>query len=436
MFSDGEVAESDDDESVRATEKASKRKQAAAALCVGVGSFSDPDEIPGLAHFLEHMVFMGSAPYPNENHFDMFIKRHGGDDNAFTDCERTIFKFEINPLQLKEALKIWSQFFISPLMKKNSINREVQAVDSEFEMALVDDDARGEQLIGIFSKAGHPIGKFLWGNKKSLKTWPAQKGIKVYNALQEFHRRYYNAKNMSLVVQSVDDLDTMQVYVEDIFKDVPNNAEGVLPHFEADVPFPDGCMISPFQLCHIIPIEQVQELRLRWFFPPQQKHFRTKPMHYLSWLVGHEGSGSLLSLLKKEHLALSVCAECSTSGFTDCSLYSIFMVQISLTDKGVAEYEKVIDFVFQYVQMLRTAGPMKRIFEEIQQIEEIDFAYAEEDIPLSYVEDLCENIPLFPPEEVISGMRSVSDFSILYYALRFLSFSVCSEHIESKLSVN
>ena len=405
-FSGEDFDESDDEEVSKRLDKTSKGKQAAAALCVGVGSFSDPDEIPGLAHFLEHMVFMGSAPYPNENHFDMFINRHGGEDNAFTDCERTIFKFEINPSYLKEALKIWSQFFISPLMKKSSIDREVQAVDSEFEMALVDDDTRSEQLIGIFSKQSHPIGKFLWGNKKTLKTLPARKGIKVYNALRQFHKKYYNANNMSLVVQSVEDLDTLQKFITDIFKDVPNNAEGVQPHFEENVPFPSDHISVPFQLCHIIPIKQIQELRLMWFLPPQHQHYRTKPLHYLSWLVGHEGSGSLLSLLKKEHLALGVCAECETSGLSDCSLYSVFAVEVTLTDKGCAEYEKVLDLVFQYMQLLRTTGPVKRIFKEMQQIEDIDFAYTEEENPLSYVEDLCENIQLFPPEEVISGKCS------------------------------
>jgi len=346
---------------------------------------------------------MGSTLYPNENDFDMFIKRHGGDDNAFTDTERTVFKLEINPSYLEESLKIWSQFFISPLMNKNSIDREVQSVDSEFEMALVDDDSRCEQLIGLFSKEGHPIGKFLWGNEKTLKILPAQKGIKVYDELRLFHKRYYNASNMSLVVQSVDDLDTMQNYVVNIFKDVPNNTEGVQPNFAVDVPFPAEHIFCPFQLCHVIPIQQVQELRLMWFFPPQRHYYKTKPLHYLSWLVGHEGAGSLLSLLKKEHLALSVCAECETSGITDCSIYSIFTVEISLTDKGCAEYERVIDFVFQYVQMQRTTGPVERVFKELQRIEDIDFAYAEENAPFSYVEDLCENIQQYPPEEIISG---------------------------------
>lgn len=49
--------------------------QAACALCVDVGSFSDPPEIPGLAHFLEHMVFMGSEKYPQVSISNILTKK-------------------------------------------------------------------------------------------------------------------------------------------------------------------------------------------------------------------------------------------------------------------------------------------------------------------------------------------------------------------------
>ena len=396
----GEVL-SDDEEDIKQKKK-DKRKQAAAALCVEVGSFSDPDDLPGLAHFLEHMVFMGSSLYPNENYFDAFIKQHGGDDNAFTECERTIFKFEVNPSHLKEALQIWAQFFICPLLKKSSIHREVKAVDSEFRMALVDDRIRGEQLLGKFCKKNHPIGKFLWGNEQTLKKLPSKRGINIHDALHHFHKQYYNANSMSLAVQSIEDLDTLQEWVMEIFRQVPNNFEAQKVKFLPNVPFPIE-KFDHFQVCQIIPINQIQELCLMWFVPPQQEHYRTKPLHYISWLIGHEGRGSLLSLLKEEHLALSLCAEVETSGLCDCSLYSMICIVVTLTEKGCTHFEQVMDYVFQYLYMMRKNGPLKRIYDEIQQIEEINFSYKEEEDPMEYVEDLCENMQQFSPEEVLTG---------------------------------
>jgi hypothetical protein len=47
--------------------------RAAASMDVSVGSFSDPPAFPGLAHFLEHMLFMGSKKYPNENQYSAFL---------------------------------------------------------------------------------------------------------------------------------------------------------------------------------------------------------------------------------------------------------------------------------------------------------------------------------------------------------------------------
>ena len=92
---DDEEMNEDEEEVSRSKRRVeSGLKSSAAALCIGMGSFSDPEDLPGLAHFLEHMVFMGSKKYPNENSFDNFIQKSGGTDNASTDCQTTVFYFE------------------------------------------------------------------------------------------------------------------------------------------------------------------------------------------------------------------------------------------------------------------------------------------------------------------------------------------------------
>lgn len=67
---DEEEEEDEDEDEADADnekEKTAQTKKAAAAMCVGFGSFSDPPEAQGLAHFLEHMLFMGSTEFPDEN---------------------------------------------------------------------------------------------------------------------------------------------------------------------------------------------------------------------------------------------------------------------------------------------------------------------------------------------------------------------------------
>ena len=63
----------------------------AAALTVGCGQMDDPPEVQGLAHFLEHMVFLGSDKFPDENEFDQYCGKHSGHSNAYTSMHNTTF---------------------------------------------------------------------------------------------------------------------------------------------------------------------------------------------------------------------------------------------------------------------------------------------------------------------------------------------------------
>ena len=106
--------------------------KSAASLSVNVGAAVDPRPLYGLAHFLEHMLFMGSEKYPGENEYADFIKNNGGYDNAFTSMTDTNYYLEVSNDGFQEALDRLSQFFISPKLSEGATDREMNAVDSEW----------------------------------------------------------------------------------------------------------------------------------------------------------------------------------------------------------------------------------------------------------------------------------------------------------------
>lgn len=103
----------------------SQTDKAAACLAVEIGSFSDPAEIPGLAHFCEHMILLGSRKYPEESGCSKFITSHSGYINAFTTSTETCYVFDIAPEYLYKALERFSDLFESPLFTESATEREV-----------------------------------------------------------------------------------------------------------------------------------------------------------------------------------------------------------------------------------------------------------------------------------------------------------------------
>ncbi|KAM8931011.1 nardilysin [Pelodytes ibericus] len=405
---DDDIADEETDSMFPRNAKNCTEQLSAAALCVGIGSFSDPEDLPGLAHFLEHMVFMGSEKYPDENGFDAFLKKHGGSDNASTDCERTIFQFDVQRKHFKEALDRWAQFFISPLMVSDAIDREVEAVDSEYQLARPSDSNRKEMLFGSLAKPGHPMRKFFWGNAQTLKHDPKEQNIDTHARLREFYNSYYSAHYMTLAVQSRESLDTLEEWVKEIFCKIPNNCLQKPDFSHLSEPFNTPGFNS---LYRVVPIKKVHALTITWALPPQERFYKVKPLHYISWLIGHEGKGSILSLLRKKCWALALFGGNSETGFEQNTTYSVFSISITLTDAGYEHFYEVTHIVFQYLKMMQQQGPQERIFREIQKIEANEFYYQEQTDPIEYVENICENMQLFPKEDFLTGDQLLFDYS-------------------------
>ena len=197
-------------------------KKAAAAVAVSTGSLADPPAFPGLAHYLEHMLFMGSAKYPDENDYDAFLAKHGGSSNAFTDMEETVYYFDCTPGALLPALDRFAQFFTCPLVKADALEREVGAVDNEFSGVLQSDGCRLAQLRAHTARRGHPYARFAWGNRASLADKPRAAGLDVRAAILDFYAAQYGAERMTLVVVGGQALAELAAAVGAAFGAVPS----------------------------------------------------------------------------------------------------------------------------------------------------------------------------------------------------------------------
>lgn len=385
-------------------------RMAAAALCVNIGSFSDPPDLPGLAHFLEHMVFMGSKKYPIENAFDEFLKTYGGSSNASTDYETTTFEFEIHQRYFHQALAIFAEFFASPLLLPCSMKREKEAIDSEFQMALPSDSCRKQQLFASLAKDGHPMTNFTWGNSSTLNLAGDPEGVKLNQRLRLFWQEHYTADRMTLVLQSKHDLNQLEEWATSIFQGIPSISDqpAIPPSFK-ELGFPFDTLRFK-RVIKIVPVKDVHQLCLSWALPSQLEHYRVKPLGYISWLIGHEGRGSLLAYLRQKVWALDLASGNDESGSDHNSTYALFSINISLTERGMAEIEQVIGAVFQYINMLKIQGPDERIWREIQTIEDLSFRYAEDSPPVENVEALSEHMHKYSPVDYITGDTLVFDF--------------------------
>ena len=84
-----------------------------------------------MAHFTEHMLFLGTEKYPDENSYSSFLQKHGGHSNAYTAGESTNYYFDVVHNHLEEALDRFSQFFVAPLFTESATDRERNAIESE-----------------------------------------------------------------------------------------------------------------------------------------------------------------------------------------------------------------------------------------------------------------------------------------------------------------
>lgn len=368
--------------------------KSSASLNVHVGSMSDPEDLPGLAHFCEHMLFLGTTKYPEENAYSKFLSEHGGSSNAFTSGEHTNYFFDVSPEHLLGALDRFAQFFCCPLFTASATEREVLAVNSENDKNLQNDAWRLRQLDKATCNPNHPYSKFGTGNRETLEIIPKSRNQDVREELLKFHSKYYSANLMSLCILGKETPDELSEMTLSLFGDVENKS----------VPVPEWnehpCGTKEVKICStVVPIKDLRNLSVAWPIPDLHPYYKSSPGHYLGHLIGHEGPGSLLSELKNRGWVNTLIGGQHHGG----KGFMFFAVDVDLTEEGIEHTDDIVTLIFQYLNLLRKEGPKEWVFRECQDLSSMSFRFKDKEKPINYTCSCSSSLHDYPIEEVLSG---------------------------------
>lgn len=333
-------------------------KKSAAAMDVNIGSMQDPWEHQGLAHFLEHMLFLGTTKYPEVGEYDKYLASYQGYHNAYTSGEHTNYRFEVNHDGFLGALDRFAQFFIAPLFTPEYVEREMNAVHSEHQKNLQNDYWRARMVSRLTHKNGHPRQKFSTGDLKTLQN--------VTNkVLIDFYHKYYSANLMRLVVLSRINLDEQERIVTELFTKIKDSKRKKIT-YGSDI-YDDKLLP---QRIEIEPVADIRYINLSFEMPSPYDYWKSKSHSLLGSLLGDEGKGSLLSLLKAKGYATAL-----SSGVYASSYAGEFQTKIALTEQGLTKVDEVVGMFFSYIAMLKESSLKKYFYQENKKLAQIAYDY-------------------------------------------------------------
>ncbi|KAJ9600258.1 hypothetical protein L9F63_009434, partial [Diploptera punctata] len=374
----------------------SSTDKSAASLDVNVGHMSDPCQLPGLAHFCEHMLFLGTEKYPSENEYSKFLSEHGGGSNACTYSDHTNYYFDVVPEHLNGALDRFAQFFLCPLFTESATEREVNAVNSEHEKNIPNDSWRLDQLEKSTAKKDHAFNKFGTGNKQTLDTIPKENGINVREELLKFHDTWYSSNIMALAVLGKESLNQLEELVVELFSDVKN--KNVTAPKWTEHPFgPEQLQMKGF----IVPVKDLRNLNITFPIPDLHEYYKSGLSNFLFslQLLSHESISDLLSVLR----AKGWCNSLVGGSRTGSRGFGFFGINVDLTEEGIDHVDDIVKLVFQFSSF----WPMEWIFEEYKDIVSMHFRFKDKESPRSYVSNTVHNLHV---KEVLSGCYLISDW--------------------------
>ncbi|NRA91057.1 MAG: insulinase family protein, partial [Simkaniaceae bacterium] len=394
-----------------------KADQSAAALSMEAGSWNDDPNYAGIAHFLEHLLFLGSKAYPEENTYEKQVLDNGGLFNAYTSTDRTVYIFSVNNDAFSTTLDMFSHMFIDPLFTESGIGRELHAVDQEHDKNIESDGNRSWMVFKETGNPAHPNALFSTGNADTLGGIPREEVVR-------WHQKNYSADKAHLILYSTLPIEELKAITARQFSAVPKT--------KTNKTLPQEKLFSDRQEGHIVAIKPIRDMRnlsIEWELPKEfVQNFDNCSDELLGYILGGRHEKSLYTQLKNEELIEGIYSNM----FRLSSESGIFYISFDLTPQGATQFETVIERCFQTINSLKASGIPPYIFNELKSMAKIDYEYQSRVSPFQFVsahasqliDEPLETYPLktilpttYSPDETQEFLEILSPESAAYFLI-------------------
>ncbi|MDX2231738.1 MAG: pitrilysin family protein [Leptolyngbyaceae cyanobacterium bins.349] len=191
---------------------------------VRAGAVREPDEWSGIAHFLEHMIFKGTATIP-PGRFDREVEFRGGVTNAATSYDYAHYFITTAVQYLDETLPYLAEILLQAAIPDDEFERERDVVLEEIRQSYDNPDCIAFQILSETVYQRHPYGRPILGIEETLMQLTPE-------VMRTFHRTYYQPENMTVVVVGNLSQDEAIRLVEQNFSTFPQAT--ACPHFLLD----------------------------------------------------------------------------------------------------------------------------------------------------------------------------------------------------------
>ncbi|MEM5551547.1 insulinase family protein [Pseudoalteromonas neustonica] len=373
-------------------------EKSAAALSVGVGLLHDPMSQQGMAHYLEHMLFLGTERYPDTKGYSDFMTKNGGAHNAYTWLDITNYMFKVNNDAYDEGLDRFADFFKSPKLYPEYTDKEKNAVNAEWSMRR-EMDFFGQFKLARKMMGDHPANRFLIGN---LETLGDKEGSSLHKETVDFYNKYYSANIMKVAMISNLPLAEMEAKAQKYFADIEDKKIDK-PTVTKKLDFDN----VGGKRVHYAPNEDVKQLQLDFTITDNSDEFAVKPNRFVAYLLSNEMQGSPAQILRDKGWVSQLSASSSPTHYGN---YGMLSVDIQLTDEGMKNRETIVATIMQYIDLIKREGVDSKYFNEIRTSLNNEFKFLEKGDEFGYVSNLAGSMQDYPLNHAINAPYHYAQF--------------------------